>query len=193
MTGWFASCWRRCRLAGVVLMCAVLAACALPTPDGDGPAGAYTRVGRFALNVTSPGTARQAVQGGFVWRDNGRSLRLDLANPLGTILARVDADDDHAVLTRSDGTQTTADNADALVADVLGSAMPVTGLRDWLHGRQASGQVTDLQRDSEGRLEHFVEDGWQVRMSRYDEQGPRLLRMARQQAGKSIDVRLVID
>ena len=193
MSARFKSWGQRVRLMGAVVLCAVLGACTLPKQSGPISADTYARVGRFAVTVESPVKPRQAVQGGFAWRDDGRKLQLDLANPLGTVLARVEADQQRAVLTRSDGSQTSAISPDALVAEVLGSAIPVSGLRHWLRGQQAQGQIDNLQRDNDGHLSLFVQDGWQVRLSRYDDQGPRLLRMNRQQAGESIDVRLVVD
>jgi len=182
------------RLMGAALLCAALSACITkPRVTDTLSTDDYQRIGRFALRSEAATGEQQAVQGGFVWRDNGQVLRLDLTNPLGTTLARVDADSDHAVLTRPDGTQTVAPDADALLADALGSRIPVAGLRDWLHGRLARRPVQDLTRDTDNRPESFRQDGWQVRLSRYDAQGPRLLRLKREQAGDAIDVRLVID
>lgn len=184
---------RRLRVAGAAAVCAVMAACTLPKHADEVGEGVYARAGRFALRVDAATGKQDAVQGGFTWRDDGRALRLDLANPLGTILARVEASQRGAVLTRSDGSQTAAADPDSLVAEVLGRSIPVSGLRDWLRGRVADPRAANVQRDGEGRPEHFVQDGWQVRLSRYDEQGPRLLRLERRQAGDLIDVRLVID
>jgi len=182
----------------MTLACAALAACIVkPRLPDTQDADVYTRAGRFALRAESLDGAQQAVQGGFVWREAGRVLRLDLSNPLGTTLARVDASVNtnpaHAVLTRADGSQTVAPDADALLADALGSAIPVGSLRDWLHGRLGAQPVQNLTRDAEHRPETFTQDGWQVRLSRYDALGPRLLRLKREQAGELIDVRLVID
>jgi len=178
------------------VLCVVLTACMLPQPIGqveETGDDVYTRLGRFALRMeTTPGK-QNAVQGGFAWRDDGRSLRLDLANPLGTTLLRVDADQDGAILTRANGTRTVAATPDELVAEALGSTIPVVGLRDWLRGRLAQGRAADVQRNDQGQPERFVQDGWQVRLSHYDEQGPRLLRFERREADDFIAVRLVID
>lgn len=194
MTAWLQRQARSLRAFCVAVLCGALAACATPGPaDGDGEAGVFSRVGRFALRVESPAGKQEAVQGGFAWRDDGRALRLDLANPLGATLARVEAGRGGAVLTRSDGSQTAAADPDALVAEVLGSDVPVSGLRDWLRGRVDDGRASDLQRDESGRPERFVQDGWLARLSRYDEEGPRLLQLERRQSGERINVRLVVD
>ena len=174
--------------AGVV---AAVAGCAAPARiGGEGPA--FERSGRFAVNVTEAGKAPEAVQGGFSWRDTGEDLRLDLVNPLGTTLARVRVSESGAILERSDGTTETAPTADALVAQVMGVALPVANLRDWLQGRPGTSGAS-IERDAEGRPTSFTEGGWQLRLSRYDAQGPGLLRADRRDGGRQISVRLAID
>lgn len=170
----------------------LLAACATPGRiGGEGPA--FERTGRFAVNVTDVTAAPEAVQGGFSWRDTGRRLQIDLFNPLGSTLARVTVDPSGAVLEQADGAREHAPNADALLARVMGTALPVAGLRDWLHGRTGPGPVQSPQRDAEGRLMSFTQAGWQLRLSRYDAQGPGLLRLDRRDGTRHISVRLAID
>src|SRR5690606_4326394 len=113
-------------------MALLLTACAAPQRIGGGAdSQAFDRTGRFALNVQYFGGKRDAVQGGFAWHDDGRKLLLDLSNPLGSTLARVEVSPGQAVLTRSDGSLERAAHPDALVELVIGSPTPVAGLRDW--------------------------------------------------------------
>lgn len=184
---------RRAAVAAVV--CALVAACATPVPvSGPSGDGVFSRTGRFAVRVDHDTGKQEAVQGGFAWREADGRLVLDLANPLGSTLARVQADGSQAVLTRSDGSQTRAATPDALVAEVLGGDIPVAGLRDWLRGRlPARPAAESVERDAAGRPVAFVQGGWRARLSRYDDQGPRLLQMDRSQAGQRISVRLVVD
>lgn len=171
---------------------AVLAGCAGPARiAGEGEA--FERTGRFAVNVTEPGRAAEAVQGGFAWRDTGRQLRLDLVNPLGTTLARVVVEPAGAVLEHADGTTEHAPDADALLAKVLGAALPVSNLRDWLQGRAGAGEATGMERDEQGRPLSFAQGGWQLRLSRYDAFGPGLLRLDRRDGARRISVRLAVD
>ena len=179
-------------LAAAAGTAAILAGCAGPTRIvGDGEA--FERTGRFAVNVTEPGAAPEAVQGGFAWRDSGRILRLDLVNPLGSTLARIVVEPSRAVLEHADGSTETAADADALLAKVMGTALPVANLRDWLQGRTGAGPVSDLQTDAQGRPESFVQQGWQLRLSRYDAMGPGLLRLDRRDGPRRISVRLALD
>src|SRR5690606_34910553 len=136
---------------------------------------AFDRTGRFALTVNHVGGKQEAVQGGFAWHDTGDSLTLDLANPLGSTLARVSVEPGRASMVRSNGEREFAPDPDALVDQVLGSPMPVGGLRYWLQGRTGPGPTASVQKDDQGRLTAFVQDGWQAQLSRYDALGPRLL------------------
>jgi outer membrane lipoprotein LolB len=172
----------------------VLAGCAAPPRIGEGPAGqAFERSGRFAVSVNYFGGRQDAVQGGFAWHDAGRVLTMDLANPLGSTLARIQVTPRQAQMTRSDGTTESAPHPDALVEQVLGSPIPVAGLRDWLRGRSGADPVSGLERDAEGRPTAFMQNGWRVQLSRYDALGPRLLQMNRNDANRTLSVRLVVD
>ena len=189
--------WAR---AGVLALAALLSACATPPkPEAVGSTDAATadsalsRSGRFALSVTHASSQVEAVQGGFSWRDDGRKLMLDLSNPLGNTLARVWVLPGQAMLERTDGSQEVASHPDALVEQVLGSPVPVAGLRDWLHGRTGPSAVQNQRLDEQQQLSSFEQSGWRVTLSRYDEQGPRLLQLNRHEASRSISVRLVVD
>lgn len=186
--------------AAALTLLAVLSACATPPQPKDGSgagadqaSSALSRSGRFAVSVTHSSSQVEAVQGGFSWRDDGRKLMLDLSNPLGNTLARVWVLPGQAILERTDGSQELATHPDALVEQVLGSPVPVAGLRDWLHGRTGSAPVQSERRDDQQKLSSFEQSGWRVTLSRYDEQGPRLLQLNRHEANRSISVRLVVD
>lgn len=180
--------------AGVVLALGVLAGCATPARiDTAAPDSVFQRTGRFAVSVQYDSGRQEAVQGGFAWLDTGRLLTLDLANPLGTTLARVQVGPGSATLTRSNGEQESAPSADALVEKVLGSPIPVAGLRYWLRGQTGQASVSDVSRSPQGQPQRFVQDGWRVELLRYDGSGPQLLRLNRNEANRSISVRLVVD
>lgn len=181
------------RVALPVLLLGMIAGCAAPrmiSPDAD---TAFQRTGRFAVTVKTFSGAQDAVQGGFAWQDTGSVLTLDLANPLGSTLARVTVRDGVAMLTHSNGAQEYAQDADGLVEKVLGSPVPVSGLRDWLRGRTATDSAHQVQTDgTTGQLAGFVQDGWRVRLSRYDALGPTVLQLNRRDAQRDISVRLAI-
>ena len=177
----------------MALLTLLLSACVTPGHIGGGNTNALDRTGRFALNVQHMGGKRDAIQGGFAWRDDGQQLMLDLANPLGSTLARVQVMPGQAVMTRSNGQQERASTPDALVEQVLGSPMPVAGLRDWLQGSVGQDAVSNLQKNDAGQPAAFSQNGWRVQLSRYDERGPRLLQLNRNDSQRDISLRLVID
>jgi len=176
-----------------ILPLLVLAACAhVQSISVDAP-GTFARTGRFSLTVQAPDAPAQATQGGFAWADDDHTLRVNLSNPVGTVLAQLRVDAARALLARSDGSQEQAANPDALLLRVLGRAVPVAGLRAWLQGR-VEARAQDVERDAAGRVARFSQDGWQVQFARFDAQGPRLLRLNRQEAGgERVQLRLVID
>lgn len=171
----------------------LLAACASPPGIESSPDDAFNRTGRFAVMVTEAGADPQSIQGGFAWLDTGRRQQLDLANPLGSILARVLITPDGAVLTRSDGSTQVGANANALLAQVVGTNIPVQGLTRWLQGRLTGTNAVNVKRDNQARPASFEASGWSVKLSRYDAQGPRLLALERRDGVRHVRVRLVVD
>ncbi|WP_332610926.1 lipoprotein insertase outer membrane protein LolB [Achromobacter sp. ESBL13] len=183
------------RLALLTLLAAALAACTTtPKPIEGAGADAFSRIGRFAITVNEEGGKQNAVQGGFSWSDDGQRYVLDLTNPLGSTEARVQGRPGAATLTKADGTRLEADNPDALAEEALGSSMPVSGLRDWLRGKlPADPEASEIARDDQGRPTAFEQGGWRANLSRYDNLGPRMLVLQRQEPGRRIMVRLVVN
>jgi len=186
----------RAAVAGTLV--AMLAACAvpipIPAPQGADESRSLSRVGRFAFRIEEVGGKQNAVQGSFAWRDDGSRLALDLVSPLGSTLARVEAVPGEALLREASGKETRAADPDELVAVVLGSEIPVSGLRDWLRGRLASQPPAEVvERDEQGRPLVFDQAGWRVTARQYDALGPTRLQMARNEGGQDVDLRLVIN
>lgn len=152
----------------------------------------FQRAGRFALSVEKRDGARDAVQGGFVWNQQQQQIQLDLNNPMGTVLARLVADDQGARLIYPNGEVEYAQSPDALVAQLLGYELPVSGMKDWLRGQTGPSPVEGLQLEQD-QIVYFHQDNWRVRLQRYDELGPRLLQMNRNQASQFFSVRIVVD
>lgn len=186
--------WQRL-LAALLLGVSVVGCSMTPKPSpvsSDQHDEVFQRAGRFAISVEQRNGERDAVQGGFVWREEAQQIQIDLNNPVGTVLARVVADERGARLIYPNGEIEYAQSPDALVAQLLGYELPVAGMKDWLHGQTGVTPVVDLEQD-QGRISYFQQDNWRVRLQRYDDQGPRLLQMNRNQASQAFSVRLVVD
>ena len=186
---WFGMCW---------ISLSILAGCATP-PVSDRQVksvdamSALNRSGRFAMKADTFGRPPEAVQGGFVWSDRGQVLTLDLTNPLGAVLARVEVGPHGALLRDSSGNITRAPHPDALIKQVIGQEMPVSGLRSWMRGLSAPGSPADEVVRTAGQLARLRQHGWLIELSRYDTRGPRLLVLTRQDGERTITLRLVID
>lgn len=184
----------RVRVLITLWLAMVLTACAVaPTPAPTTKAeDTFNRSGRFALSVEAADGTKDAVQGGFQWEESPQKLQLDLNNPMGTVLARVLVTAQGAALQYPNGEVEYASSPDALVEQLLGYMIPVEGMRDWLRGQTGSALSTDLQQE-DGRPSYFQQNNWRVNLKRYDEQGPRLLQMYRNQAQQDISVRVIVD
>lgn len=174
----------------------VLAGCATQTsPTPEGVSGSeFVRNGRFALRAEEPNQAPEAVQGGFAWRDANGRLTLDLSNPFGNILARVLLEPGQATLTQANGEVLRATDPDGLVQKAIGQRVPVRDLRQWLRSPlRALPTMQQINRDDQGRIVAFEQNGWTVELTRFDAQGPRLLVLSRAEASQQIVIRLIVD
>ncbi len=177
---------------------AILSGCASPPiPDAEAKSvdalSDLDRSGRFAMKAEVFGRNPEAVQGGFVWSDRSQLLRLDLTNPMGTVLARIEVGPQGALLQESNGNVVRAPHPDALIRQVLGQEIPVSGLRAWMRGQPAGGsRAEDVARTS-GHISRMRQNGWSIELSRYDDRGPRLLVLTRQDGERTVTLRLVID
>ncbi len=175
-------------LAACALLLAVGCASLAPAPGGR----SYS--GRFALRVEAADGRRDASSGRFALAIDGGTVILDLASPLGTTLARVQADAQGATLTvRADGGVRITRGADAaqLAAQVLGWPLPIAGLPDWIEGRPAPGAGSTADGG-----DAFHQDGWTVRVDERDPRGRvRRLGMSRPAAGAgpAVDLRIVVE
>ncbi|NLB31091.1 MAG: outer membrane lipoprotein LolB [Alcaligenaceae bacterium] len=187
------------RFLGALFVSSVtlMSACTLTPKVDSEQLTEEVRVGRFAVlsydkrdNVN-----KDAVQGGFVWRDRGRTLDIDLTNPLGNTLARVEVSDFQSVLINSSDQRLVAVSPDDLMARVLdGRPLPVSGLRYWVRGELMPAiQAQNVERDEQGRLVSAYQHGWQINLSAYDAKGPTRLHLIRNEAVERITVRLTID
>ncbi|WP_439671227.1 lipoprotein insertase outer membrane protein LolB [Cupriavidus necator] len=177
----------------------LLQACASVAPsrsfDGDHAAASQQYTGRFSANYVRYGRD-EGVQGSFRWEEQGRNVRLDLVSPLGQTLAVVTATPSGATLDLPNQPPRNAPEVDTLMEEALGFALPVAGMRDWLHGRATQGAPARTTRDEQGRLATLAQNGWTVRYVAWQDaaaQVPRRIDLARDAGSNPLSVRLVID
>jgi outer membrane lipoprotein LolB len=155
----------RCR-AAALLCVTLLNACALVPRGADGKAG-ETLSGRLSVRVEGvDGGAPRSMSSAFELLGDAQSGRLNLATPLGNVLAQAKWQPGLVMLTTPQGETRFAD-LDALTREVLGESLPVAALFDWLRGRPWPGAASaaTVPPDEPG----FHQLGWVVSLARLNE------------------------
>ena len=148
-----------------LLVALVMAACAsVPTPPA---AVGDSLSGRLAVRVDGvDGGAARSLSAAFELRGSAEAGQLNLATPLGSVLAQARWAPGTVVLATPQG-ETRFPDLDALTREVLGESLPVAALFDWLRGRPWAGATS---RPTRAPAEPgFEQLGWAVNLARFDE------------------------
>ncbi len=174
----------------------LLAACATLTAPPD-----RVHAGRFSASTilatgSAPGAATpQSVSGRFSVEVRGARRIVEVATPLGTTIARIDIAPGSATAIGPQLQTVSGPDPDALVEQLLGWRLPVSGLTDWIEGRPAAGRPARTEGEP-GRLSLIEQDGWLIRIEEYKAPGqPRLLTLERPPTTheQGLRVRLVLE
>jgi outer membrane lipoprotein LolB len=166
------------------LAAALAAGCAgLATPLG--PAESFALAGRVAVRY-----GEEAASGRVTWRHGAATDELLIASPLGQGIAEITRRDGVYTLVTAKDERFTAADPERLTEQVLGWALPLGGLPDWVQGQPQPGAPAE-PRYEDGRLAELRQHGWTIEYSGYDEHGrlPTRLRLRR----GDLDIRLAID
>jgi outer membrane lipoprotein LolB len=127
----------------------VLLGCATPPRPADVQTASWQ--GRLSIVVDS--VPRESHRANFDLMGTAKVGELLLLSPLGTTVAQARWTQDAVLLTQG-SRSVRYDNLDDLSAELLGAALPIDALFDWLQGRgtRAAGWRADLCRLAEGRL-----------------------------------------
>ena len=149
--------------------------------------------GRFSVKVTGSVEGRnQGGSGGFTLTQNKLSDVLEIRNPIGGALAKITVTPGEAILERN-GETFKAFDADTLLLNALGLALPARGLSDWMRAQARPGSSASVERNSDGLVTQIKQDGWTLN---YDWINPSKLEkmiMIRNTNLGSVEVRLVFD
>ncbi len=122
-----------------------------------------TIAGRLSVRVDATASAPvQSVSGSFELHGTPSAGRLNLATPLGTVLAQARWTERQAWL-KTPEAETAYVNLDVLTRDMLGESLPVAALFDWLRGRPWPGAT------SQPLATGFQQLGWEVDLARFAE------------------------
>lgn len=169
-------------LRGLAPAALLLAACATVPPEAL-PPGGFSLVGRVAIRYGD-----EAASGRITWRHGHADDDLVISTPLGQGLAEITRRDGLYTLVTSRGERYSAADPERLTQQVLGFALPLGGLPDWVQGRPQPGVEAATRYDA-GRLAELRQNGWLIDYSGGDERPPKRVRLTR----GDIDIRLVID
>ena len=152
--------WRR---STALLAALALGACT-SVPQDAGRSTGEALSGRLAVRVdASDGAAARAENAAFELQGDAQAGRLDLATPLGSVVAQARWAPGSVMLVTPRGERRFAD-LDALTQEVLGESVPVAALFDWLRGRPWPGAASAATPDS-----GFTQLGWAVSLARFGE------------------------
>jgi len=135
--------------------------------DATALAQAPRLTGKFGLIVPAgPGgqPRGQNVNASFELLGDPRRGQLEMSTPMGSLVARVSWQPGSAWVKTPDGDRA-YDDIDALTQELLGEALPVQALFDWLRGRPWP-QAPSRAADGTG----FQQLGWQVDLRRFGDQ-----------------------
>lgn len=168
--------------------------------------------GRFAVRYEDAEKGTQNIYGHFVWHEAGSNITLQLLNPLGQILAVLEATSSEATLRLPKRAPQTASNVEDLMQQILGFALPINNLRTWLRPAQSTlstlpptssslsplaSPKTNTQEKSHLSPTQFKQDGWTIEyVGTNDKQDTRLTHIRRINLKRDeppTDVKLVID
>ena len=168
------------RLLAFVGLCGLGGCALLPSPAAPNGRPAQVQDASFAINgrisINHDGERHSA---GLHWTHRAQSDEILLLNPLGQTAARVYRDAHSATL--DDGNRHyQADNAEALMQEVLDWHLPLRGLHQWVLGLPDDDSHAQITRDGNGRISELQQDGWDVRYLRYADSLPARLQLSRE-------------
>ncbi|HET9820862.1 MAG TPA: lipoprotein insertase outer membrane protein LolB [Burkholderiaceae bacterium] len=164
-----------------LLLCGLFALAGCATRPARAPADL---AGRLALRVEGPGAAR-SFSADFDLQGDARAGTLRLSGPLGAMLAEARWQPDGAELTTPERMERFA-SLDAMAEALLGEAVPLAALIEWLRGRPWTGATATAGAGG------FEQLGWTVDLSRHAEGWLTATRPARA-AGPAVQVRVRLD
>ena len=139
-------------------------------------------------------TGENSFSGGMAWQHSKQQEILLLSTPLGQGVAELRGEPGKVSLKDAEGREYQARDAEALVKEVTGMTLPITGLSWWVVGHPQPGTKFEAEADSMGRLSVLHQADWRIEFSRYALQGNAMLPgrlLARR--GEDLEIRLVVD
>ncbi|MBM7060188.1 lipoprotein localization protein LolB [Pseudomonas sp. UL073] len=130
--------------------------------------------------------------GTLFWLQRKDYFDIRLSGPLGRGAARLTGHSGAVTLEVANQGRYQADSPEALLEEQLGWRLPVSHLIWWVRGLPAPDSKSQLTLDTDSRLAHLEQDGWQVEYLSYAEQNGYWLPERLKLHGQDLDVTLVV-
>ncbi|WP_435628233.1 lipoprotein insertase outer membrane protein LolB [Candidatus Ferrigenium straubiae] len=180
--------WLGVLLAGMLGGCALLPSTPVPAMRPAQPEAApFALNGRIAVKYN--GSRHSA---GLRWTHTAQSDEILLLAPLGQTAARVYRDAQSATLDDGDK-HYQAVNTEALMQQVLGWYLPLSGLHHWVLGLPEAGSPAQIERNGNGQIAVLRQGSWEVHYQRYPDDRPDSLPTRLQLSREGLQVQLLID
>ena len=122
----------------------------------------WTLDGRMAVAAGSEGFS-----GGLSWRQDGAQAEIELRAPMGGRAISIRVAGEAISVTDGRGATVDGDDARRLVAEHIGTTLPVAELRYWLVGAPAPGSPHQESIGADHRLASLDQSGWRIGYTSY--------------------------
>lgn len=130
--------------------------------------------------------------GSLRWAQDGDNFEATVSGPLGIGTVRLEGDGHRVQLTDKDGNVTALDDAERDLYLRYGWTIPVRSLRYWALGIPDPELPAETELGDDGQLEHLVQGGWRVDITRYGEGGGQAMPTRLKAASEQASVKLAI-
>jgi outer membrane lipoprotein LolB len=103
------------------------------------------------------------------WVQTEQGYSIDITNPLGQTVARIEGDASGVRARTSDGRLLNASDPDDLMEEAIGLRIPVSGLQYWVKGLPDPAEPGKLYGDDQSRLIQLEQSGWTIEYPRYSQ------------------------
>lgn len=151
--------------AGFLLAAVLLSGGCAITPDSDLISKADWEISG-KLGIREAQAQAQSAVLLFNWQQQDDRYLIHLFNALGRLELTLSGNRHFARAERSDGHKAEAENAEALLQQLVGWSFPVSATRFWLQG-QTAGYENNIKHHDDNTLAGFTTPAWQVTLDRY--------------------------